>query len=109
MKSSSLEEASILVNPLGTCTITVRLKPFTSSESVVVPGDVAPQPFEVAAAAHDVAPPPMGTATSTRREKTPATPAVNLRVTPFFESVAFMVSPSNRSTRDYMQPSCLNA
>jgi hypothetical protein len=39
------------VELVGTCTMTVLVKPFTLSDSVVEPGDVAEQPLDVAAAA----------------------------------------------------------
>src|SRR5579863_8275694 len=92
MKSSSLAVRFILVNPscsravlplpcmfktsargavpvelLGTCTMTVLVNPFTLSESVVEPGDVAPQPLDVAAAATDGVPTLKGTTPAARR------------------------------------------
>jgi hypothetical protein len=49
------------VELLGTCTITVRVKPFTFSDSVVDPGDVDAQPVDVDAEATDVVPATTGT------------------------------------------------
>src|SRR5580698_6315889 len=89
MKPSSFDVLSILVKPscsravlplpcrlntrargvvpvesLGTCTMTVRVNPFTFSDHVVEPGDVVEQPGEDCAAAAVVTPALKGRAPS---------------------------------------------
>jgi hypothetical protein len=50
----------------GTCTITVRLNPFTFSDSVVEPGDVVEQLVDLAADCAEALAGLRGTATSAR-------------------------------------------
>src|ERR1039458_6820261 len=118
MKSSSLAVAFILVNPsclsavlplpckfktraravvpvelLGTWTITVRVKPFTLSDSVVEPGDVAPQPVAVVAAATVGVPAPKGTPRARRSMVVAATTVLTIRVVRNFEKRGVTLSP----------------
>src|ERR1700722_1070574 len=76
----------------GTCTITVRLKPSTLSDSVVEPSDVEEHPLDVAAPAMDAMPALKGTAASAKSADTATTP-LTARVAAYHEKRVVTSSP----------------